>query len=192
MFFPKTPAQEQDSFDKLATYFLFTIATYLVSFPIIERLVGSPSTNIYLSALLASLIAVLLGGALAFGNIFYQSKGVFETLRKYLRNYIPQKGSLWNQAFQSDRRMLEGVKNRELIVKVAVVMKNDKKVYYGELYSYPTEDNITDTKDFIIQGVTLFRNVKNGVRETKYSPNVKLIINQRDVEAIMYNYEEQE
>lgn len=183
-FFPRTPTQKQDNFDKVATYFTFTIITYLFAIPIIECLVGDPASDFYLSALIASAVAFLL--ALVAGvvmHIFQSSSKLMHVWAK-LDSFLPFRSSIRHRVFHLDRKRKENVVGDKTVVKVGVFMKNGS-IYSGEMSYYPIEDNTETGKDFMIKGVTLLKKDGNKI---KYPPEFSLLLNQRDVEAILYEY----
>lgn len=182
--YPRIPSQKQDTFDKIATYFSLTTITYFFSLPIIKMLVGEPSSNIYLSALIAIITACFLATLFSFIAFHFKSHSMFQNIRDKLENYLPQKGPLWHKVFQIERNNLESIEKDRVFVKVGVFMKNETR-YSGELDSYPIEDNIEDTKDFIIKGITVIR--PDG-EKFKYNPNIRMLLNQRDVNAIIFQY----
>ncbi len=187
-FYPRIPSQKQETFDKVATYFVLTIISYLISFfisfPVIEKVVGEPLSNFYHLALIASCTAILFGLVISSLALWFNSAERFDSLRNWGDSFLPQNTPIWYKAFQSERRKQESVKKDRVFVKVGVFMKNGV-VYGGELDSYPIEDNIEDTKDFLIKGVTLLR---TDGKKIKYNPDFRLLLNQRDVDAILFQY----
>jgi hypothetical protein len=179
-FFPKIPSQKQESFDKIATYFSLTLIIYLVTLTIFYKYI----TNPYLIALIATVIAIILGLTFGILKLLFNTCKVFEGCRKWLDNIFPSNDPIWHKAFYIDRKKEEGITNSNIFVKVGVFMKNGS-IFAGEIDSYPLEDNIEDTKDFIIKGVTLF---KSDGKKITYNPDFRLLLNQRDVDAIVYQY----
>ena len=186
LFFPQIPSNKPDSFDKIAVYFLLTIITYGISFPsfIILKLTSTNNASVIFNYLIVSIVALLLGISSSVIQIYFSSSQKLKNLRGYIYQFISPSGSLWYRVFTIDLRETEIKENKKLIIEVTIYMQKGE-VFIGELYAYPVEDNIEDTKDFILKGVT---QVYSDGRVREYPSDFALILNQRDVEKIIYHY----
>lgn len=191
LFFPKTPSRKSDTLDKIATYFLLTMLVYLLAYWPIVWLAGSLSNNIYLSAFLATVAAVIVGIISSMIQSYYETSDsrVPMWVRSKMEDFIPAQHSLWLKLFHTDKRLEEKKKQCKLYIKVLIFMKNSDR-FIGELYSYPVEEGPNDTLNFVLKGVTAYEHhgKNKELKTTKYSPEYGLIINQNEVQRLVYDY----
>lgn len=183
-FFPRTPSQKQDNFDKVATYFLFTLIIYIISYPLVSLIPIDPTHKIYFTALLSTIVSFVLSSLIGVLTIKYRHTKFINKITQEIDNMLPSKIPIWHKAFHTDRLAREFNKGDKFVVKVGVFMK-DGTIYSGEISSYPIEDNKVDNKDFMLKGVTFFK--KDG-KKVNYPSDFILLLNQRDVEAILCQY----
>src|SRR3989344_5725296 len=184
LFYPPIPSQKQDVFDKTASYFVFSLLSYLTTLLFLEVPSDLGDEKIYMFGTIAIISAIALGLIMSALQFIIESNLFFSGLWGKLDSVVPFRGSIWHRVFNLERKRFTG-NGKKTIVKVLITMKNTKKVYVGEINLYPLENNTSNRKDFLIKGVTVFRPLGE---KTTYPPEYGVLLNQRDVESIVYNY----